>query len=196
MDRENTSFQESVEQHLAANGFPSDGGLNEKWVKAAVGPIPFCFPNTKARRKAVPIHDFNHVLSGYGHDDIGEAEIGAWELGGGCKNYWAAWALNWAALTFGVVKAPRRMLHAFARGRRTGNLYGVDIKTVRDVPVEEVRRAMGLHKTCPVRVGDVTLFVGFALLAPVFGAILASAAIVTSPVWLAEGAHNGRREVA
>jgi hypothetical protein len=196
MGQDRITLQEVVECHRVTNGFPADGGVNERWVTVRVGPVPFCFPNTNARRRAVPIHDLNHVVSAYSHEDIGEAEIGAFELGGGCKDYWAAWVLNWAALAFGVVRAPRRTLRAFARGRRTGNLYGADLGALRQQPVEDVRKTLGLDKEYQVRTRDFALFVAFASVSPLIGAISACTAIVTSPFWLAAGAHRRRRITA
>jgi hypothetical protein len=196
MDQDGISLQEAVKRHLLEHGFPADGGIKEKWVSVGLGPIPLCFPNTKARRKSTPIHDLNHVLSGYGHDIVGEAEIGAWELGGGCKNYWAAWVLNFAALVPGVVLAPARMLRAFARGRRTGNLYGAEIEIFRQRPVGELRKTLGLNAEPQIRVSDVLLFAGVTAAAPIVGLIPAVAAVSTSPAWLAAGAHKRRSSMA
>lgn len=187
------SLRDAVAQHLRDSGLPEDGGVEEKWVTVAVGPLPFCFPNIEARRKAVPAHDYNHVLSGYGHDDVGEAEISAWELGGGCKNLWVAWILDWAALVPGAVKAPGRLLSAFARGRRTGNLYGADLLGLGDQSVEDVRKMLGLDLEYRVRTTDVVLLAGLLVLAPIVGIVPLAASLVTSPWWLAAGAHKRRR---
>ena len=196
MGRASISLEEAVEQHLRDSGFPTDGGINEKWVVAAIGPFRLCFPNTKARRRAVPIHDLNHMLSGYGHDLVGEAEIGAWELGGGCRGYLAAWMLDAAALIPGVLRAPGRMLRAFVRGRSTGNLYGSDLTVIRSQPVDEVRQAFALDQEYEVGPVDVALFVVVVLLAPLLGAFPALAVLVSSPWWLASGAYKKRRLTA
>jgi hypothetical protein len=196
VDRDSISLQEALRQHLLDNGLPADGGVSEKWAVVRVGPIPVCFPNIKARRKATALHDLNHLLSGYGHDAVGEAEISAWELGGGCKSYWVAWLLDWGAIVLGIFTAPGRLLRAFARGRRTGNLYGADINSLLQRTVHEVTHDMGLDLEYPVRMSDVALFVGIVCLAPIVGAIPGAAAVVTSPWWLAEGAHKRRRSIA
>lgn len=57
----------AIESHLAEEGFAPDGGVAERWAVTRVGPLPICIPNTAARRRAVPYHDANHVLSGYEH---------------------------------------------------------------------------------------------------------------------------------
>ena len=45
------------------------------------------FPNTDSRKRAVPLHDLHHILTGYKTDWMGEAEIGAWELRAGCNSF-------------------------------------------------------------------------------------------------------------
>jgi hypothetical protein len=133
-------------------------------------------------------------LSGYGHNAIGEAEISAFELGGGCKTYWMAWMLDWSALLLGVTR-PKRLLAAFVRGRRTGNLYGKDAKALLDTPLTQVRADLGLDDQYRGNLGDLFRFAGFLLLSPVVGAIAAVPSILTSPLWLAEGAYRQRRVV-
>ena len=82
------------------------------------------FPNTAPRVKAVRYHDLHHVLTGYATTNVGEAEIGAWEVATGCKNFWAAWVLNLMAMSMGLVIAPGKTAEAFYRGRHCKNLYG------------------------------------------------------------------------
>lgn len=151
MDQENISLQEALQQHLLENGFPPDGRESERWAVVRVGPFPVCLPNIKARRRAIAIHDFNHLLAGYGHDAVGESEISAWELDGGCKGYWVAWLLDWVAIVLGFCTAPERLLRAFARRRRTGNLYGADINALLQGPVERVRPELRLDREYSVR---------------------------------------------
>ena len=183
MDRDDFTLRDELGRHFAENGFPPDGGLNDRWVVVRAGRIPFCFPNVPARRRATVVHDLNHVVSGYGHDAIGEAEIAAWELGGGRKGYVAAWVLNCGALWLGLARSPRRLFVAFVRGRRTRNLYGTDVDTVVDLPLSKVRSALGVddrdHEGTLV---DFLLFVATVSLALPIGAIPAAASVVTSPI--------------
>ncbi len=103
-------------------------------------------PNSRSRRRAVPLHDLHHVLTGYPTTFLGEAEIGAWELASGCRDCWAAWVLNAGAAAVGFLFLnPRAVVRAFARGRRTRNLYG---RVVSDAllarSLTEVRVELGL----------------------------------------------------
>lgn len=114
-------------RYFSDNAFGEDGGYGDAWVDFKLGPIPMPFPNTKARVRAVQYHDLHHVLTGYATDTLGEFEISAWELGAGCRDFWAAWQLNLGGLAAGVFACPRRTFRAFARGRRSTSLYGEDM---------------------------------------------------------------------
>jgi hypothetical protein len=110
-------------QYFRANTFGDDGGYSKSWVRVDLGPLPVWFPNTKSRRRAVPLHDLHHIATGYDTTVVGEAEIGAWELAAGCADYYAAWLLNLGAVGLGFLVAPRRVWRAFVRGRRSITLY-------------------------------------------------------------------------
>ena len=123
MYADSMTVAEAREQYFAENGF-SLAGYQDRWVKLfAIGPIPIGFPNTKARIAAVKLHDLHHVATGYRTTFTGESEIGAWEVGAGCGRYWAAWLLNLSAFGIGMLVSPRRVVRAFARGRRSKSLY-------------------------------------------------------------------------
>jgi hypothetical protein len=92
-------------------------------VKLQLGPVPLWIPNTKGRVRSVRLHDVHHVLTGYATDVRGEGEIGAFELGAGCADHFAAWLLNLSAVALALPLAPGALLRAFARGRRSRCLY-------------------------------------------------------------------------
>lgn len=140
-----TTLCDARAHYFQANGLGADGGYNKRWVRVQVGPVPFWFPNTDGRRRAVRLHDMHHILTGYDTTWVGEAEIAAWELAGGCADYYAAWILNAAAMAIGVLIAPRRVWRAFARGRRSTNLYSLNFEECwLDETVGAVRKRLGL----------------------------------------------------
>ena len=103
------------------------------------------FPNTRARVRAVRLHDLHHVLTGYDTSWRGEGEIGAWELASNCRDHWAAWWLDFSAALIGVAIAPRRVLRAFVRGRRERNLYDVEFcDALLDESVGAMRARLGI----------------------------------------------------
>ncbi|HKS23189.1 MAG TPA: hypothetical protein VJZ76_10355 [Thermoanaerobaculia bacterium] len=135
--------------YFARSGFASDGGYGDRWVKVKLGGrwLP-AFPNVAARVRAVQLHDLHHVLAEYDTSWRGEAEIAAWELASGCRGYIAAWILNLGGMLLGVILAPRRVARAFARGRRTRNLYATAFDdALLERNVGELRAELGLTPT-------------------------------------------------
>lgn len=132
--------------YFARSGFPDDGGYGDRWVHLkAGGRTVFVFPNTAARVRAVRLHDLHHILTEYDTSWTGEAEIAAWELASGCARYYAAWILNIGAMALGLIISPRRVLRAFARGRRSGNLYRTEFsEELLERTVGELRRTCGI----------------------------------------------------
>jgi hypothetical protein len=136
-------------QYFQDNNF-GDSGYDSKWVKIQAGPFPIYFPNTKARVRAVKLHDIHHILTEYDTSLTGEAEIAAWEIASGCKSYYAAWQLNLGALAMGELFAPRRVYAAFIRGRHSLNLYsGVFEESLLDVEISLLRRKLKLDQALP-----------------------------------------------
>jgi hypothetical protein len=146
------------DQYFAVNGFGDDGGYAAPWVDFKLGPIPMPFPNTAGRVRAVRYHDLHHVLTGYATDTRSEFEISAWELGAGCKNFWAAWQLNLSGLSAGMLSIPRRTFRAFVRGRHATSLYGREFEPLLDRTVGEMRAECGLDRPAAARASDVALF--------------------------------------
>ncbi len=169
---------------LVANGLPPDGGYQARFFRIGVGRLAVPLPNLPARVRAVRLHDLHHTLTGYDTSWRGEAEIAAWELASGCKGYWAAWLLNFGAFAIGLFIAPRRLWHAFVRGRRSRNLYHLaDDAGVTDLPLGKVREDLGL--TSRVSAGDAfdgALFVLCALASLVI-TVLPYAAGLVALVW-------------
>lgn len=168
-------------RYFAHYGF-GDGGYDAKWVALnQIGPIPIGFPNSASRVRAVRLHDLHHVLTGYDADYTGEAEISAWELGAGCGHHYAAWIINLGALMYGVPLAPRKVLHAFARGRRTRTLYGGEYdEAMLAQNLGALRAELGLDRPISAGALDVLLLAAlWALgLSLFFGPLIAIATLI------------------
>ena len=163
-----------------SNGF-GDGGYDAKWVKLALGPIPFAFPNSAARVRAVRLHDLHHVATGYDTSVLGEAEIGAWEIGSSCRGFVAAWILNLYAMQLGFWISPAAVFRAFVRGRHTGNLYrGEWDEALLEARVGELRERLALAAPAPEATAmDRAAFLGWSALAALLA--LATSALVLAP---------------
>jgi hypothetical protein len=169
--------------YFDANGF-GDGGYEDRWVKLAAGPLPIYFPNSKSRVRSVRLHDLHHVVTGYATTWTGESEIGAWEVGGGCGDHWAAWLLNFNAIAIGLVIAPRLTLRAFALGRRSRNLYTGDFDArMLGETVGSTRDRLGLRHSPELAAGDLLRFAAIGLVS-----IVVFAASAGLPLLLAAAA--------
>lgn len=140
------TLREARALYFKQNGIAPDGGYDDRWVVIKVGSFPvFAFPNTEGRKRDVPFHDLHHALTGYGTTILGEAEIGAWELGSDCTASPAAVVLNCLVFGFALVRHPRRLFHAFVGGRRARNLYGTSYDdALLSRSLGEVREALGI----------------------------------------------------
>ncbi len=185
------SLRDARGRYFADNAFGDDGGYAKKWVKLQFGPLPFAFPNSAARVRAVKYHDLHHVVTGYDTDIAGEAEIGAWEIGSGCAGFVAAWILNLYAMALGFLSGnPGAVWRAFVRGRHTRNLYRDRYdESLLDARLGAVRARLGLEartRATPVAtLGDRVAFAFWCTLA--FALFLATSALLLAPiVWLVQ----------
>jgi hypothetical protein len=183
-----TTLRDALAVYFDENGFGADGGYTSSWVDFKLGPIPFPFPNTAARKRAVRYHDLHHVVTGYRTDFFGELEISAWEIGSGCRDFVAAWQLNLSGLAGGVFFRPRRTFEAFVRGRESENFYGrVYDEALLQTTVSRAKE--DLRVNVPVRAATLLDAVLFALAASVglvlgltFFALFLPIALVALPV--------------
>lgn len=166
----NIEMKQALSIYFEKNAFGPDGGYNDAWVDFKLGPIPFPFPNTKGRVRAVRYHDLHHILTGYDTNYAGELEIAGWEIGAGCKDFAAAWVLNLGGIASGLVRAPRRTFRAFVRGRHSHTFYGLPFDELITMSVAEARRRAGVDKPVPAAtLADALLFAMWSALGLVVG---------------------------
>ncbi len=181
---------EARTRYFELNGFGTSGGYDDAFVDFALGPLSFRLPNTQARLRAVRYHDLHHVVTGYETTARGEFEISAWELGAGCRDFWAAWVLNLGGLAAGLLSMPRRTWRAFLRGRHSRSLYNEELATLLGENVGQVRARTGLDHAgaAGARASDLSLFVLSALVGAIIGSVLlVVGALFALPLLLAKG---------
>ena len=114
----------ALHEYLEANGFDVrayDAPEYHVDLGEVTGDV-WAFPNTPARKRAIALHDLHHVVTGYGTDVLGEAEIGAWELVAGCNTVFLWW-INSSTAALGLLLRPWRVLRAGARALGQRSLY-------------------------------------------------------------------------
>ena len=137
------TVREGLARYHADNGFAGDAMTSETIQMHLFGQT-LDLPNPEFQRPLLARHDLHHVLTGYGTDLRGEAEMGAWELGAG-PGHWFVWLNDLGALALGVL-CPLRAARAFARGLRCRSLYGDDTpyEGLLDMELHALRARLGL----------------------------------------------------
>ena len=137
----------ALDDYLVSNGFDVkayEAPTYEVDLAEVTGEV-WTFPNKPARQWAVPLHDLHHVLTGYGTDVLGEAEIGAWELMAGCTSLFLWW-INASAVGVGLLLSPARVLRAGMKavGQRSLYRHGVPYSSLLELTVGELRAQIGM----------------------------------------------------
>jgi hypothetical protein len=146
------SVLEGRDAYLAENGFTTDG-YHAEWVVVSLFGVSFRTPSTERRRRALKFHDLHHVVTGFGTDLAGEAEISAWELRRGLTGLGLfVGSIVLSVTLLGLFIAPRRTLRAWRASRRDGppGSQGSLFQTERDyelllrMTVGELRRELAV----------------------------------------------------
>ncbi len=168
-DSDSQRIMEALAEFYRVNDYGDDGGASARWIRVKLKPLPLSFyiPNFDARKHALRLHDIHHLATGYQTNLAGEAEIAAWEIGGSCTTYWAAWLLNFSAFCYGWVCLPRRVFRAFVRGRCTRNLYHEGWRDrFLDGTIGRMRQHLELDQITPsARLADITIYLASVMLA-------------------------------
>lgn len=172
------TIAEALELYFERSGFGRET-YTDRWVRLPIGRFTLVLPNVGPRKKVVPLHDVDHVITEYATDWSGEFQITGYELGKGLGKYWFGWIIDLQGIWPALLLHPRKTLRAFARGRRSGCLYtelDYDDDLMR-MTVGEVRSRLDIAAADEVSVetSDVVALVGrlalsLAVHAPLIGA--------------------------
>jgi hypothetical protein len=155
--------RDALDAYLAENGFTRDAYAAAK-TKGSLFGVEISLPNPPSHRRAIMLHDLQHVATGYGTDHAGEAEISAWQLRrglGGVGLYVSAIVAFNTAL--GFASAPRRTIAALLGAGAGPSLFGAtipydelldrtvgELRAILNVPQEGMaRRPRSLHAKAP-----------------------------------------------
>jgi hypothetical protein len=123
----------------------ADDAEKARWIYIRLGFIKIPFPNLKQRRKAIWLHDLNHLLTGYDTSWTGEGEIAAWELASGFpKTLWIGYIYPPMTFFIGLLISPCRTLTAFRSGLGQNNIYKLQIerKDLEQMKVAELKKLL------------------------------------------------------
>ena len=170
----NQTLRELLPEFYRQYNLGEEGGNNSASLKIEIARnFALYFPNFAARKKVVLKHDIHHIVTNYPSTFTGETEIGAWEIASGCKKYWVAWMLDMSGMMAGILFNLWGVLKAFARGRRTKNLYYhiISNEQALDMTVNELQKLLLLdkyHKNTKPTFMDTILFAAWVLVGLVY----------------------------
>jgi hypothetical protein len=135
------------------------------WILKFAG-LSLPVPNFAWRRKALPLHDLHHLLTGYPCSPSGEFEMAAWEFAAGRYRNVFATAFCLPLVGIGGIACPRRTFRAFVRGRASRTLYaqGEPGSEVLDGPLDALRNRLMPAHTPQARLRDVFTYAGLLLI--------------------------------
>lgn len=159
----------SVSQALAAflseNGFTTEH-YNEPTFPVTVFGINWRIPNPDSHKVAIRFHDLHHVVTGFGTDLRGEAEISAWEIrrGVGAFPGFYVKGLVISIALFGLIHSPLKTVAAWRRAKsetpllkiclqRYGEILDMNVGELRalyDLPTGGIAGPRQLHAAAPV----------------------------------------------
>jgi len=175
---DNQSVAEVRAKYFSDNGFAEDGGYGARWVPLKFGPIKLALYNSAARKRAIPIHDLHHLVTGYNTDPKGEAEVATWELAAGTHDKWFALFINLPALLYGAALWPRTIWAAWRKGCRETGLYTSDFNAQwLHLNLDQLRRVAFSPKPPPPCIG--CKYFGYLV-----GAMIATVAPLILLAWI------------
>jgi len=142
--RDTLTLCEARDHFLSSNGFRVED-YSAPTYGLRIWRLSLRLPNTKAHQWATPLHDLHHILTGYGTDWTGEAEVATWELTAGCRTL-DVYCLDIAGVIIGLFMSPVRVWRAFvtAKGQRTLYREPVLRESALQMTVGEVRARLGI----------------------------------------------------
>ena len=138
---------QALTQFYNEHDFGEEGGIDEAFAYAKLGPISIPIPNTAARKEVIWLHDLHHLLNGYDTTWPGQGQVSARELaagGFGTKIY--IWALVLLAGSVGVLLFPANTFRAFVRGTYCQSIQSLGLTNIelKKLTVSELKRRIGI----------------------------------------------------
>ena len=133
-----TIARDALQDFYRQENLPDHGNVDVwvDWVTLFGVKLPF--PNIMGRSKVLPYHDLHHLVTGYGADEAGEYEVGAWCLAAGGEPL-VGYVYDVPAVLLGLIRFRKRTLAAWKRGRDGQTLYHLPIDQLMEMTVDELK---------------------------------------------------------
>lgn len=160
------TVREAQARFYADNQLPRGGSSTARYWTMRFAGLSLPMPNFVWRRKALPLHDLHHLLTGYPCSPSGEFEMAAWEFAAGRYRNLFATAFCLPLVGIGGIACPHRTFRAFVRGRASRTLYaqGEPDIAVLDGRLDDLRNTLLPASAPRARLRDVFAYAGLVLL--------------------------------
>lgn len=177
---------EAMRLHYVRSGVSGDEGREEaEWTLTKLGSAELRLTNFQWRKRALPLHDLHHVLTGYPCTMAGELQIAAWEFSAGRFPDFIATLFCLPLIGIGAITIPIRSFTAFVRGRQSKTLYAMLLtQDFLALSVQELRGRL-LPQVQPIaKIGDL---VRYLVLVSLSLALIAVPILILSVLFLNHG---------
>ena len=103
-------------EFYAKNGIPKDGGIDDETFEFKVFGLKLNLPNPEFRRKALHIHDIQHILNNCDTSWKGEGFIAGWEISTGIWKHFKLGFLSLWAMGYSLWIYPKSVFNGFKKG--------------------------------------------------------------------------------
>ncbi len=148
----------TVQEHLLAfykaNGVPDQGGADLNHFHFKIAGITLRLPNPEFRKKAVHLHDIEHVVFDCDTSWRGEAFIAGIEVGTQVWKHFPVCLLSFWAMGYSLWLYPKEVWHGFKVGSQSQGLFdlpqsqetlmGMDLQALKTMLRQSNRRSTAL----------------------------------------------------
>lgn len=121
------TIQQELLQFRKANNLALDGGENDTTFSLIFNLFTLKLPNFKFRKKAIHIHDIQHLLYKCDTSWFGESFIAGWEIGTEIWKHFPIGFISLWATGFSLLNYPKQVLKGYKAGLQCKGIIDLQI---------------------------------------------------------------------
>jgi len=159
------TIKEALNVFYNENDIPNDGGVDDTFFIFKVFGLKLKLPNPEFRRKALYIHDIQHVVHGCDTSWKGESFIAGWEISTKMWKHIPIGLLGIWAMGYGIWLHPREVLEGYKKGLLQTGIIDLDSskKELLSMEISELEKLILREKEINWEFSKKLLFIGWIL---------------------------------
>lgn len=122
------TIEKSLQAFYKKNNFKLDGGENDAYFSLKFRYFSIKLPNFSFRKKAIYIHDIQHILYQKDTSWKGEAFISGWEIGTNMWKHFPIGILSLWAMGFSLLNYPKEVLKGYRTGLKNKGILDINLE--------------------------------------------------------------------